>query len=288
MGLTIFTPTYNRAYILPSLYESLCAQSTKKFIWLIVDDGSTDNTETLINKWIKENIISITYIRQNNGGKMRAHNRGVLEAKTELFLCVDSDDHLNDINDVQCILNKWNEVNNNINIAGIIAYKLINNIIEYTFPKDIKLTPLNKLYQKGFIGDTTLVYRTDILKNHLFPEIDGEKFITEAYIYDQIDQKYIMSLFHRAIIKCAYLNDGYSKNAIKLKKDNPIGWFLYYNQRTLYSNTFINKIKNMSYAIAYSLLSRNLRLMFQCKPKLLIIPCLLLGVILRTKLKKGY
>ena len=83
--LTIFTPTYNRAYILPKLYESLIKQTNKNFIWLIVDDGSDDNTEDIIKKWKEENYIDIEYIKQHNQGKHIAHNTGVDNCKTELF-----------------------------------------------------------------------------------------------------------------------------------------------------------------------------------------------------------
>jgi len=92
--ITVFTPTYNRAYILNRLYESLKKQSSKSFLWLIIDDGSTDNTEELVNAWIRENIIEIRYYKQENGGKQRAHNKAVELCDTELFICVDSDDYL--------------------------------------------------------------------------------------------------------------------------------------------------------------------------------------------------
>ena len=92
--LTIFTPTYNRAYILPKLYDSLCEQTCQDFDWLIVDDGSTDHTKELVGDWIKEKKISIRYVCQENGGKMRAYNKAVSLTETELFVCIDSDVHV--------------------------------------------------------------------------------------------------------------------------------------------------------------------------------------------------
>lgn len=92
--LTIFTPTYDRAYILPELYHSLCKEPSDSFIWLIVDDGSTDNTQTLVENWQRENKIEIVYFKQENGGKMRAHNKGVELCSTPLFFCIDSDDQI--------------------------------------------------------------------------------------------------------------------------------------------------------------------------------------------------
>ncbi|MCS2864766.1 glycosyltransferase family 2 protein [Bacteroides thetaiotaomicron] len=92
--VTVFTPTYNRAYILNDLYQSLCRQTCRKFEWLIVDDGSTDNTEGLVASWLDEGKMSLRYIKQPNGGKHRAINKGIQEANGDLFFIVDSDDYL--------------------------------------------------------------------------------------------------------------------------------------------------------------------------------------------------
>ena len=89
MKLTIFTPTYNRAQTLPRLYDSLKRQTNKNFVWLIVDDGSEDNTKSLVDAWTEEKLMEIKYIYQQNSGKMQAHNCGVDNTETELFLCVD-------------------------------------------------------------------------------------------------------------------------------------------------------------------------------------------------------
>ena len=92
--ITIFTPTYNRAYTLPKLYESLKIQTNQNFDWVIVDDGSTDDTEVLIKSFIDEGIIKITYIKQKNQGKHIAINTGVTLAKGDFFIVIDSDDYL--------------------------------------------------------------------------------------------------------------------------------------------------------------------------------------------------
>ena len=105
-SLTIFTPTYNRAYTLPRLYKSLCQQTAQDFEWLVVDDGSTDETQMLFNTWLEEGKIPIRYITKENGGKPSAYNIAAKEAKGELFLCVDSDDYLVD-NAVEKVLNNW-------------------------------------------------------------------------------------------------------------------------------------------------------------------------------------
>ena len=282
--LTIFTPTYNRAYILPQLYQSLCSQTDKNFEWLIVDDGSTDNTEDIIRAWIKENAISIRYFKQENGGKMRAHNRGVKEALYELFLNVDSDDYIVN-NTVEMILQYSNKLINN-NLSGIIAYRgyeSYKNLVKCEFPEDKKKTTLSGLYKKGFTGETSLIFKTIILKQHLFPEIRGEKFVTEAYIYDKIDQKYEMLLLPEIIIRSKYLEDGYTQNDLLLKQSNPLGWSMFFNQRSLYADNFKEKIRMTSYYICYGLIGKKKNIITSSFSPLFAIVCYPLGL----WLKKG-
>ena len=116
--ITIFTPTYNRAYTLDKLYQSLVAQTSKDFCWLVVDDGSTDNTEQLIASYIDEGLLDIRYIKQENGGKQRAWNTAVANCTTELFYCLDSDDYF--VPDaVESLLGAWHEAASDRGIAGI-------------------------------------------------------------------------------------------------------------------------------------------------------------------------
>ena len=244
--LTVFTPTYNRAYILPQLYESLKRQTNKNFCWLIVDDGSSDNTSDLVEGWKSEGLIDIEYIYQQNGGKMRAHNTGVKNCKTELFVCVDSDDYLAD-NAVELILSHSGECINNQHISGIVAYRAnqTDKKLLSTFNLNAKESTLTGLYDKGFKGETSLVFKTDVLKNYLFPEIEGEKFITEHFVYFQIDQKYKMLILPQPLIVGEYLTDGYTKSLLKLKKNNPKGYIMYYDM-------LIKNIKSVTRKIRYA------------------------------------
>jgi len=254
--LTIFTPTYNRAHILGKLYESLCNQTSTNFIWLVVDDGSEDNTSSLIKQWKEEGVIDINYFKQENGGKMRAHNNGVMNASTELFFCVDSDDYLTN-NAVELIEKKWNHnIMHNPNICGIIAYKSIvrngYNSIICPFP-NLNECKLYELYSTGFKGDTSLVFKTEVLKQHPFPEIEGEKFITEAYVYEKIDQKYKYELLAKSLMVCEYREDGYTRNITKVHNDNPHGMALYFNQHAKYTlNGFIDRLRSVMYYIIYA------------------------------------
>lgn len=236
-SLTIFTPTYNRGYILPELYKSLCEQTCQDFIWIVVDDGSIDDTQELLRIWQSEKKIDIKYVYQENGGKMRAHNRGVEMCETELFVCIDSDDKLASTKVIEDNLKFW-ELQKSQNFSGVISYKEVSGVISYRkvskissqFPSGQYCSSLGELYANGFRGDTTLMFRTAVLRKFPFPEIDGEKFITEAYVYDQIDQEHQLILYPYYTQKCEYRKDGYSNNMNNIKKHNPLGFMMYYNQ----------------------------------------------------------
>jgi len=231
--LTIFTPTYNRAYILPKLYKSLCVQTCQDFEWLIVDDGSTDHTKQLVEEWRKDGKVTIRYIYQDNSGKMMAHNRAVRESTAELFMCIDSDDHLFSDKVVEDTLSYWQQqmaiVDNLERICGLIGYKQIGGNIQ-RFPQDMLVAHLSELIEKGFNGEKTLLFRRDILAKFLFPYFEGEKFVTDDYVYDQIDRIYRFLLFPYYIQNCEYQIGGYSDNYIKLLFDNPKGFRAYHNQ----------------------------------------------------------
>ena len=107
--ITIFTPAYNRAYTIHRCYESLKRQTCKDFEWMVIDDGSTDNTRELIEKWITEtNEFPIRYIYQENQGMHGAHNTAYENINTELNVCIDSDDFMPD-DAVELIVNFWEE-----------------------------------------------------------------------------------------------------------------------------------------------------------------------------------
>ena len=239
-ALTIFTPTYNRAYILPQLYNSLTKQTIKDFVWLIVDDGSSDNTEELVNKWIDEKLVHIRYIKQKNGGKMKAHNTGVQNSNTELFFCVDSDDYIVD-SAVEIILNKWYglSIEDQKSLAGMVGYRGISKDVPMgnRFPENVEKDSLGGFYQKGLTGDTALIFRTEIINKFQFPIIGNEKFITEAYVYDQIDQCYQLYAIPEVLTICEYRDDGLTQNLQKVTFRNPCGYVAYNLQRGNFAKT---------------------------------------------------
>lgn len=280
--ITIITPTYNRAYILPQLYDSLCRQTLKSFEWIVVDDGSIDSTKQLVSKWIEDKNIDIKYFYQENAGKMQAHNRGVLNASKEYILCVDSDDYLVD-NAIELILNKEKCLNNQIGIIAYRGFKNLHNAPRAEFPTQIVDSTLIDLYKVGFNGDTALIYRTEILQKFLFPKFGEEKFITEAYVYDQIDQIGKMALLPKVLIICDYLEDGYTNNTLDLYRKYPIGWRKFYLQRINNASTIKDKIRLMSFSIAYLLLAKRFGLILEGKV-LLSIMCFPIGLYLYIKM----
>lgn len=221
--LSIFTPTYNRAYILPRLYESLCKQTSKEFTWLIVDDGSVDDTESVVSKWIDDKLINIEYHKQPNGGKQRAHNTAVKVCKTECFHCVDSDDWL--VPDaVEALQEAWETIKNKPNVSGIFTVrgKDENTPIGTSLPKNLDFSTFINIYQTyGFKGETQLTYKTEILKQYPFHIDDDEKFIVESYVYMQIDQNYTMYILDKILVIGEYLEDGYSSEIYRVIYNNP-------------------------------------------------------------------
>jgi len=254
--ITVFTPTYNRGYILERAYKSLLNQTNKSFVWLIIDDGSTDNTEFLVKKWIKEDKIDIKYYKQKNGGKQRAHNKAVKITDTELFICLDSDDYFTK-DAIEVLISKWNKIENKDKISGIVALKGSdkNTPIGTWLPSNIKFSHLNKLESEyGFKGDTALLFRTDILMQYPFWVAKDEKFMGEGYIYQQIDQKYKMYVLNKIICICEYLEDGYTKNIRELIKENPKSYMELNKQAAIYSTSLKKRyIKTIKYMLGFIL-----------------------------------
>ena len=284
--LTIFTPTFNRKHTLPRLYESLCMQDCLDFIWLIVDDGSNDDTKELVSQWINNGKIDICYYKQQNGGKMRAHNRGVKECQTELFMCLDSDDMLNSSTVITDNLRFWNNhsVSTRSDISGMVSYRKMTNGPFSPFP-DIEFTTLSELHNAGFKGETTLVFKTKVLKEYLFPEIEGEKFITEAYIYDQLDIHYKMLVFPYFSQICEYQKDGYTNNYLQVLLNNPKGYQMYFNQLIKLKKN--GRFYHTKMYIATSLLANDKNMFWKASNKILFLLLFPLGYLQYQNFQNG-
>lgn len=224
--LCIFTPTYNRSYCLAELFNSLARQTMTCFNWLIVDDGSTDNTEELVSSFMEQAPFRITYIKQPNGGKQRAWNAAVEVCDSELFMCVDSDDVVPD-NLVSTIVGRWSQVRGDNQIAGMIGLcgRDEKTALSGGMPSGVTRTTMWDLYYRyGHKGDTAQVYRTCILREFPFEVEPGEKFIAETFVFHQIDQKYNLLVIDEVLIIREYLEDGYTANVRKITRNNPVGY----------------------------------------------------------------
>lgn len=226
--LTVFTPTYNRAYCLENCYQSLVRQTCKDFIWLIVDDGSTDNTGDLVKKWKKEDLVEIQYVWQKNQGMHGAHNKAYEVIHTELNVCIDSDDYMPD-DAVEKITTFWRQHGSD-QVSGLIGLDsdIKNNIIGTELPDYLEKSTLFNLYYKhGVSGDKKLVYRTELTKQYPYPIFQNEKYVGLAYKYYMLDKEYEMLLMNEVICCVEYLPDGSSLNMLKQYKKNPKGFAFY-------------------------------------------------------------
>ncbi len=236
--ITVFTPIYNRAYVVEKLYQSLVRQSLYDFEWLIVDDGSTDNIAELVKQWRKSfNPFPIHFVQQENGGKHRAINRGVQEARGDAFFIVDSDDYLTD-NAIQLIEEWWKDVVDDDSFAGVSGLRAKKNMCvvgdEVVFDEYVDATNLERA-QFGLEGDKAEVYKTAILKRYPFPEFDGENFITEAVVWDKIAYDgYKIRWYNQIIYICEYIEDGLTHQGMNLFFQNPKGWWLFMHQDSLF------------------------------------------------------
>lgn len=259
MFLSVITPTYNRGYILSNCYKSLLAQTCDDFEWVIVDDGSTDNTEQLISSFMNEGILKIKYIKQQNGGKHRAHNAAVKEAEGELIICVDSDDLLTE-EAVYFIRKFWQE-NKSEDYVGILAKRgdlVKRKPICSTWPKHLKSSTMFDLIEKyNFYGDTALFFRADILKKNLFTEFKDEKFLPESNLYCELDKIGEMLLLDRVLYLCEYLPDGLTAKFHKLLKKNPNGTADTYYKMMCLSSSIGAKLKYAILVNLYKSISNN-------------------------------
>lgn len=226
VSITVFTPTYNRAYCLGRVYESLCNQTSQDFDWLVVDDGSTDNTAELVQEWIKEKKIPIRYIYHENRGMHAAHNTAYENIDSELNVCCDSDDMFtNDA--IENILSFWKE-NKNDDVAGIWALDgtLDGKLLGDPFPEEMRSCRMGMYYDVwGFKGDKKVVYRTDVAKSYpSYPVFPGEKYGSMGYKSLFIDRDYPMLLMNKIIYLVEYQLDGSSHNMFRQYRTCLQGW----------------------------------------------------------------
>jgi glycosyltransferase involved in cell wall biosynthesis len=192
---TVFTATYQRAHTLHRVRDSLEAQSLRDFEWLVVDDGSTDGTAELVAGWAREAAFPIRYVHQPNAGKHVAWNRGVREARGELFLSLDSDDRCVP-HALERFAHHWDAIpaGERARFQGVTALcrDPAGNVIGTPFPADpLDSTPRDLRYRHAVTGEKWGFQRVDVLREHPFPEPPGRRFVPESLVWDEIGRRYL-------------------------------------------------------------------------------------------------
>lgn len=222
--ITIFTPAYNRKGTLFRLRESLIDQTYKNFEWLIVDDGSNDDTDKLVDEWKLEGNILIRYYKQQNGGKHRAINRGLDYAEGELFFIVDSDDYL-PANSLEIINKQYETIKGNKSFIGIVGHMALPNgsilggeVLKTTF---LDSNLIERREKFGIVGDMAKVLVTEKFREFYFPDINGEKFVAESLVWNRMALRYQFRYFNQVIYIAEYMEGGLSYNSIRNRRNNP-------------------------------------------------------------------
>lgn len=222
--LTIFTCTYNRANTLTRTYKSLCNQTCKNFVWLIIDDGSTDNTKDIVNDWKgNENGFNITYVYKENGGLHTGYNKAIELMNTELCICIDSDDWMPE-DAISKILSFW-EKNKREDVGGILGLDSYEDgtIIGGRFPEGVKMLKMVDMTSKyHHHGDVKVVHRVSLLKEVApMPSFDGEKNFNPIYLFCKIDMNYPLLLLNEVLCFVEYQADGMTNNIFRQYLNSP-------------------------------------------------------------------
>ena len=250
--ISILTPTYNRGKLLLPLYESLKNLTFEDFEWLIVDDGSEDDTEQYALSWIAHNIqnaeFPIRYIKKSNGGKHTAINRGVREASGELILILDSDDTLPE-DSLATIAQYYEQCKGYKDCAGVCGLMAHHDgqLIGTGFPKDpMYESALQFRYaEKGNVtGDLLEVYKTSVMREFPFPEIENEKFCPESLVWNRIANKYKLFCFNKVIYYRDYLEGGLTSKIVRIRMNSPIASTLTYAEMLDYNISLKWKIRS--------------------------------------------
>lgn len=280
--ITIFTPTFNRAYCLHNCYESLLQQTNKDFIWLIIDDGSTDHTHELVSRWMAENLIIIRYVKQNNQGMHGAHNTAYEHIATELNVCIDSDDFM-PADAVEKIISYWERYGSD-EVSGMIGLDAYTNgeIIGTKIPGHLKHSTLFDLYNKHRVtGDKKIVYRTDLSRKYPYPIYENETYVGLAYKYYWLDMDYELLLINEVLCHVEYLPDGSSHNMLNQYRRNPRGFSFY--RKELMKLPFASlsfKFRQAIHYVSSSLISNNRKFLSETPRMDLTILAAPLGILL--------
>lgn len=284
MKITVFTPTFNRVDLLRRLYNSLCAQTCKEFEWLVIDDGSTDDTGVFLADIRKQSDFQIQYFWTENGGKHHAYNEALKYASGEWFICLDSDDQLV-ATAVQTIVDELNDHNA---YDGLVAYKedKQGTCICDALPKGVEaihIPELETVYNCK--GDYVFVYSTELARKFPFPCFKGEKFVPEAVMLDVLGQQCLLKVLPQALMICEYQADGYTQSINTIIARNPKGYSVYFMQRIDVYPSLKQKMIAAGKYWSFRWMGGKPPVRYTGKHRLLTGLCLLLGLIFRVYYK---
>lgn len=236
---SIITAVYNRAHLLQNVYQSILKQSVTDVEWIIVDDGSEDNCNEVVKSF--EPSFSIIYLHQENAGKHAALNRGIAASNSLFTVIIDSDDVLYNNDTLETVLNLHKELDfKSMNCSGISGLCLDRklNVIGHSFPLPkgkhlIVSDHINMRFNNNISGDKCEFFITDILKRYPFPVFKGEKFITEAIVWNRIAHDYKTVYVNIPFKLVEYLQDGLSKKIDMLFTKNLHGYMLFFNESSM-------------------------------------------------------
>lgn len=285
--LTVFTPAYNRAHTLPRTYKTLCLQTSKDFEWLIIDDGSTDNTKDIVEGWIREDQIPIRYIRQENQGMHGAHNTAYRNITTELNVCIDSDDAMPE-DAVEKIVAFWeSHRSDKDNFAGFVGLDkdlTTGKIIGTKF--DRERATLQGFYERGGKGDKKLVYRTEIINRYPeYPLFEGERYVGLAYKYMLIDQDYELLTLNEPLVLVEYQQDGSSFNMYRQYWRNPRGFAFFRKTEMKCTKSLKRRFIVCAHYVSSSVISRNRHFLKESPRKLMTFLSIPAGLMLYYLIK---
>ena len=263
MKISVLTPTFDRGKLLKNLYNSLVENSKYniQIEWLIMDDGSTDDTKNIVENFERVDNLEIKYYYQENSGKMTAINKLVESASGDLIVDCDSDDYFT--NDAFKIINETYE-NNKDNLEGIygfcyLKYDSNGKNMGDNFKKE-KTTMFDLYFKEGETGEKALVFISEIRKKYKHKLEHGEKFVTEARLYHEMDLKYQMICENNPIMICEYQQEGYTNNIMDQFKNNPYGYYEYFKeilQHDMKNVTFKKRLYTIKHYILFEYLINN-------------------------------
>lgn len=294
--ITVFTATYNRGHLIQRIYQSLLRQKEFNFEWLVIDDGSQDQTEDLFNDWTsRDNPFEIRYYKQENRGLIRTLNRGIELARGEYFAKIDSDDYV--VDDYTTNISKWvASIENSTSIYAVSGVRVTPDGIPLKgkwpdIPRELGFVDATDLERAAYDLDADMceAWRTDVLRNYPFPVWNGEKFASEQIVFNQIAlDGYKIRWYPVAMSICEYQEGGLTKGSRKLEIQNPMGYAMMYNHKLKYDIPFAQKLRCAMQCTALSIVGRNPQYILQTNLPIAAIATLFPGVLLAIRRKWQY